>query len=731
MNIQKKLRCVRKMVLCALSFGAMLLPAANPEFNGYRIVPIDPLLDRVDANSGKMTFYWNGEPAAAGAKLEASVDGGAAVSAVLGDDRRVTVNFGKIPVGEHRINLSLKAADGSKIMENGYVITAIPPPRPVAGRRLNNFVTEILNVPLADGDVEFDNPREGWVYIGFDKTCPSAEAFLDGSKEPVVTFRPDEPQYTMRWLEEGKHKVSVKGAPAGKDMRLAIRLVKPLSISSKTVAHETTDITKRHLNGYGWEFYRRFLLSAFNSYSMGEEWRLNSATGRIAWANAELMKRGSLPMVASGAHYSDVELRTNYARMRRKLPMMPAYLDGLAVDWDENAVNGTVEETAVFAECAWEMVADRSKKAMFIDLCFCPYQKLTKINENVSAYAAGLNTGRGHGMLRPEMYLRPRRTWKEWAIQEKKTVDFIESLRSVIPSAPSQTLHLLGGWLTLGHWTSHCSCQADIKAMYDHYMHMLATDPRFHDVGGAGMSTLACDEEIARWTARILRHYCIEGRTDSLAEKCGFKPFPGILKDGDFDQGFKYWTAQSADPKSLRGECRPGLCGPRGQNRMNGDVEYGNTFALFTRNEKAPNRLSQRISGLEPGRLYMLMWCTSDYKNVCYGSARAEGSLTVSFDAGEEVPGLTFDFHAPLAAKIERAKKARLPLPPSVITHRKVFRATRADGTVTFSDWRDANGPGWPVKRGVMLNFVSLVPYYIEHESDIDALASMNGSYKR
>ena len=249
MNIQKKLRCVRKMVLCALSFGAMLLPAANPEFNGYRIVPIDPLLDRVDANSGKMTFYWNGEPAAAGAKLEASVDGGAAVSAVLGDDRRVTVNFGKIPVGEHRINLSLKAADGSKIMENGYVITAIPPPRPVAGRRLNNFVTEILNVPLADGDVEFDNPREGWVYIGFDKTCPSAEAFLDGSKEPVVTFRPDEPQYTMRWLEEGKHKVSVKGAPAGKDMRLAIRLVKPLSISSKTVAHETTDLTKRHSNG--------------------------------------------------------------------------------------------------------------------------------------------------------------------------------------------------------------------------------------------------------------------------------------------------------------------------------------------------------------------------------------------------------------------------------------------------------------------------------------------------
>ena len=724
------LGAVRRMTLCAFSFCAFLLPAADLECNGYRIVPIDPLLDRVDANSGAMTFYWNGEPAAAGGRLEASLDGGAAVSAVLGEDRRASLKFGKIAMGEHRVKLSLKSADGTSIAENGYVITAIPPPRPEGGRRLNNFVTELINIPLADGEIEFDNPREGWVFIGFDKISPSAEAFLDGSKEPVVTYRPDEPQDTMRWLVEGKHKVAVKGAPASGDGRLAIRLVKPLSISSKTLAHEHTDITMRHQNGYGWEFYRRFMLLAFNSFTMDEDWRLKSATGRVAWGNAELLKRGRLPMVASGAQHSDRELRSNYARMRRKLPLMPAYRDGLAIDWDENAVNGEVEDTAAFAECAWEMVADRSPKAMFIDLCFCPYQSLVKVNENVSAYSAGLNTGRGHGMLRPEMYLRPRRTWKEWEVQEKKCVDFVESLRRVIPCAPSRTLHLLGGWLTLGHWTSHCSCQADIKAMYDHYLRRLATDPVFHDVGGAGLSTLACDEEIARWTARIIRHYCIEGRTDSLAENYGFKPFPGILKDGDFDQGFKYWTAQPADSNSLRGDCRPGHSSARGQNRMNGDVVYGDTYALFTRSAKAPNRLSQRVSGLEPGRLYMLMWCTSDYQNVCTGTASAEGSLIVSFDAGEEVPGLTFDFHAPLMTKIERAKKARLPLPPSVITHRKVFRATRAEGTVTFSDWRDADGPGWPVKRGVMLNFVSFTPYYIERESDIEALKSMNGSLK-
>lgn len=691
--------------------------------NGYRIVPVDPLLDRVDARTGEMTFYWNGEPAAAGGSMEMSLDGGAMVSAALGEDRRATVRLGEIPLGEHRIKVSLKSQDGTKLAENGYVITAVPPPRPEGGRRLNNFVTELVNVPLADGETAFDNPREGWVFIGFDRPCESVAAFLDGSAEPVVTFRPDEPQETMRWLGEGAHTVKVKGTPAGGGMRLSVRLVKPLSITARTFAEEHTDITARH-HGYGWDFYRRFMLASFNSLTMDEVWRLNSATGRTAWGNAELLKRGRLPMAASGAQVSDHALRSDYRRMRRKLPLLPAYKDGLAIDWDENHINGESKDVDAFAECTWEMVADRSPRAMFLDLCFCPFQSLVKVKENISGLSACLNTGRGHGMLRPEMYLRARRTWKEWEVQEKKSVDFVESLRRAMPSAPSHTLHLLSGWLIMGSWTSYCSCEADIKGLYDHFLRRLATDPVFHDVGGAGLSTLACDEETARWTARIIHHYCIEGRTDSLAESMGFKPFPAILKDGDFADGLARWNASPADEGTLRGERRPGHGSARGQNRMNGDVVYGETFALFVRKGKAPNRLSQRVSGLEPGKLYILTWCTSDYEDVCRGSAPADGGLSVSVDAGEPVPGLAFDYSAPLPNTIERARKAGVLPPPVVVTHRMVFRATRAEGEVTFSDWRDADAPGWPENRGVMLNFVSLFPYYIERESDMEALAA-------
>ena len=66
---------------------------ANGGRLGARLVPVDPLLDRVDAGSGTMTFFWNAEPAACGGELAVAVDGGAPVRAVLGKNRRATVEL--------------------------------------------------------------------------------------------------------------------------------------------------------------------------------------------------------------------------------------------------------------------------------------------------------------------------------------------------------------------------------------------------------------------------------------------------------------------------------------------------------------------------------------------------------------------------------------------------------------------------------------------------------------
>ena len=688
---------------------------------GARIVPVDPLLDRVDAREGKMTFFWNAEPAAAGGTLYVAADGKPAVHATLGEDRRATVRLGELAPGEHGITVELTDGNGVRLAENTYKITATGKPRPITGKKLNNFVTEILDAPLADGEFTFDNPRKGWVFIGFSGAQPSANAMLDGIAEPVVVHRPGEPLETMRWLEEGTHRVTVKGASGGG--RLSVRLVKPLKITARTFANEKTALSLG-LKGYGWEFFRRWQMASYNSFTMGGNWRLRSAKDRMAFGNAELMKRGRLPMAAADIRPGDLELRADPVRMRGKFALAPAYLDGLALEMDENKINAPAAEMDAFAEAVWELAADRSPRAMFSDICDVPNQPLTNLTAQVSAIAAVLNTGRGHGMLVPEIYLGAKQTEEERGVQEDKALAFVESLRAAIPSAPSHTIHLMSGWLTVGEWSSYSSCEIDIKVLYDHYIRRLATDPAFHDVGGVGMSTLACDEEVARWMARLVHHYCIEGRTDSLADRFGYRYRPEIVKDGDFLEGFSRWTARPAAENSLRHERRHGYGGKKGQCRMGRNkMILGECFALFTRSAAAPNRLIQHVSGLIPGKYYTLIYCTADYDDVCEpGEHPTDGRLTVKLNAAEIVPELSYEWKVPDIAQL---KKKKLPPHCITVTHRTVFRATRTEGDLMFFDWQDTRTPGGEPGRRRLLNYVSIKPYYVENDDELLQLKSI------
>ena len=200
-------------IAVALAFlSGMLCAASLPT---PRLVPVDPLLSDVDAQSGQMTFYYVGALAGGAAAdahtVVATVDGGSAARTKLGEDRRATVTFGALAAGTHDIEVALSAPDGATLCRHHYGIMARTKRAKAVGRRLNNFVTEILDTPLTDGEVAFENPREGWVFIGFDRPYAATKAYLDGGKDPVVVFRPDEPSETMRWLKEGRHSLRIEG----------------------------------------------------------------------------------------------------------------------------------------------------------------------------------------------------------------------------------------------------------------------------------------------------------------------------------------------------------------------------------------------------------------------------------------------------------------------------------------------------------------------------------------
>ena len=679
-----------------------------------RLVPVDPLLDVVDAEIGRMTFYYVGSldgPAGTFA-AEASIDGVATVRAAISDDRHATIAFGAIAEGRHEIDVALvPKSGGPDVCRHRYGITARKGRRAVVGRRLNNFVTELVNAPLVDGDAVFDNPRDGWVFVGFDRPYAATKAYLDSGVEPVVVFRPDEPSETMRWLKEGRHCIRVEGAAEGG--RLFVRLVKPLKITARSFANEKTDV-RNPPQGYGFDFFRKCIFSSFNTFTMGGNWRKDSADGRVAKGNAELEKRGKRAMAAADIRPSNLALRADLEKMRGHLTGSAAYRDGLPLEVDEQKVNAPAKEMDAFAEATWEMVADGKGRAMFADFCDLPGESLTNLQSQVSTLSAVMNTGGGHGMIVPEMYLGTKRTEADASAEEGRVLAYVESVRAAIPSGPAHIVHLFGGWLTLGGWSSDSSPEADVKVRYDRYMRMLATDPSFVDVGGAGMSTLACDEEIARWTARIFHHYCIEGRTDSLAEKLGYRYRPETVENGDFMDGLAGWRVAAADGGAITTERRIGYGGKKGQCRMaRSDTEIGEHFALFTRSEKGPNRLSQTLRNIAKGKTYKLEFCTADYDDVLApGTRTPEETFCVEIDGGDVAAEFSWNTVVPDAKAARKAKKSGLPPHCVTVTHRIVFKAMSSSPTLTFMDWKSPAARGGAAGGRQLLNFVRVAPYY-------------------
>ena len=162
----------------------------------------------------------------------------------------------------------------------------------VAGteRKLNNLVSELVDAPLADGEYRFTLKKAGWVYVAFDRRHFGSEAFLDGGKAPVVAFRGDELSETMRYLDAGDHCVRVANAPANGG-RLLIRIVKTYSLKTKSLTRFFTDVS---CGDFGFEFHRRWLFPAFNTFVFAGEWKGGEPGSVGAHMHSELSSRGKV-----------------------------------------------------------------------------------------------------------------------------------------------------------------------------------------------------------------------------------------------------------------------------------------------------------------------------------------------------------------------------------------------------------------------------------------------------
>ena len=685
-----------------------------PKALASRIVPIDPLLAKVSSLTGKLTFYYAGElpKAPQDCEFAATLDGKKWASGPMDARRTGSLAFGRLAPGRRRLTVGVRARGTSAFVKtNSYPITVIEPLDGPRGKRLNNFVSELARTRDFTKPLRFFCPREGWVYIGFTERQPGATVRFMNQQAPLIRPRESRRTETMRYLGGGWKTLEIVGASAGGE--LVVRAV-PRIVST----HPSTDGTPSDVAGWEWrsDFTERYLLDFCNTCSWYGRRR---GTEKLDLENSYYQERGMKLEAMVTLPCADPD-RNDPDRCRARLGGSDCFRDGFDIAVDESGVNGAPRVAKVnFAEAVWDLV--ESPNAVNTFYCDAFAELFTDRQTQISEVSAIVNSGRGTGMLYPEVYPSAVADPVYAHHWEDHFVKFRASVTNAVPAAARNILYYFGTWLEPTSWTDWSCPEADIRVLYSDFIRRIATDPEYGDVGGiaAGFFNYT-DDDVVRWLAKAVRHYAVEGQTNDLAAACGFRYLPGHVVNPDFADRFNGWTAQPAEEGSLVPHTVPGY-GRSGQCRQHVENGVGDGVALFTRSRKAPNFLSQRVTGLKPGKVYCLEFVTADlddFKRPWSVSEEFGVRATVS-DGGEEIPEFRYSHKAPRNRAYHKSRGVMIPLK---VLHRVVFTATKPDATLAFSDWAGEASPGAPAGRRTMLNWINLRQYYLESDEELEWL---------
>ncbi len=676
-----------------------VVPAAASPFK-VRIVPLFPKLADVDVDRPGMCFYYPGDLKGPG-ELVVSVDGEEVSRGTLDAKRRVKLRLGQPAVGKHA--LSLRLLDGQRqVAANDYTITVRTHPKgAAAGRKLNNFVTELPYERDARG-VYFTAPEKTWYYMASDR--PQVER--------------------MQFLDPGRHQLPF---PVRHDAKVTVRKVRATRICGLCDTKRETDLSMQR---YGIDFVDRFFLPSMNTMSMWEWSRKHHNAEMELFEDRGIAQTYSISFNCGKKEWGDP------VALAAAITNSPGLVDGKLMALDETRIQAPRRIHHAVAEALWSL-ADREDLHLGLFYNDAMRRGFDDAKTAPSVLAAIANCGGGTGLLEAEAYsaAQPdldftRQMGEEWYPQ------FQASINKMAPCASGSVLYHVSGYIAPYLWCDYPAATADYKVFLADLVRSFATHPAYGNLGGFSYSSMfRVDEELARWAAKVLRYYCIEGHTDDICAKYGFRYFPGHLQNGDFAKQLEGWTAVPAEPGAIRmhnifefGENE--LCF-REMHAFN--PRYGDDFAVMKRSAKAPNVLKQTLKNLEPGKLYYLSCLTLKLKDVEQpGSADGRTAFHIEVDNVELIPGLKWGHEfstGNLKANARRRASPRRRGLPSAgrVQDRLVFRAKAETAEVRFSDWATADRPGGEIGEETVLTYVICRPYYVESEAELRELSEKWG----
>lgn len=651
-----------------------------------RLVPFQPLLNRIPRADAQITFRFFGnlpeKPDAFEALVTIGDDRPAPRTAEL-KDGKVVVKLAGLACGDYALKATVRhRATRQSVLEAQYPISIIDVPAIDRGRirPLNNLVAEVLSTPVnnapAPQTYTFVNPRDGWVFFAFAAEARSPELALRIDDRDVALSPVAGRLEAFRELPMGEHRVTIIGNTSA--ARLLVR-----SIPEIFDYPPCSDSPVRENGSYNWDFMKRHILPAVTTLNGG------ALPGP---ALAEARARG-LKWLANFNVAPVDDSAAMRARMEQHPGLTQARYDGFTSD-ELFFGRATIDN---YTRALWQI---RNPGHRLIYSWIVGKPGIASLHTDFMS--AALNASRGRGRLLFEAYCHSQPDEKSAAAYLDDMVgETMRRFNATFPGAAAGTGIIFGNFNQIPVISLEHNPAVDFKYFLDMQVNLIANGPDFANLATTGYwGTYYGDEELARWSFLLMRHYAVEGHKEMLSARYGFRYNPGHLVNGDFAEGLNGWTVEAAAGNSIRPDHLPGY-GKNSQGRWNAG-KAGDSVCVLARQEGSVNRISQRARGLVVGRTYCLQFVTADREDVVEKKFNPrQYGIAAELEGAQVLADRSF-------VHIDRRQAGRYAHNDNVAKvnlHRIVFRAKSAEQLITFSD--AAAKPG----EELALNFIQLKPY--------------------
>lgn len=601
----------------------------------------------------------------------------------------LTLDARALPWGAYDLHAGFHDQAGREVVSVKRPATILPEGKQQI-RVLNNFVSELMDARasglLRSNHIEFMNPRDGWVWFAAEGQCR-----LSLGDDRVLAAEEGKPAVeAMRLLPAGRHVLAVSGTLS----ELHVRAVPALTYNLYPSVPKITPF-----GAHTWERLRKHTLPNSNMIesplvdvpeqkewtTQGKKWLANVQAPGLLDTKEWTMER-----------LGELWLRPGMSTAWPERPGLElAKLSGMQVD-----------EYYTRAKSTRAMVPLVRSLARFAEMPEAD-------GKFWIPFTAGM-----YGTT-PDNLLMPTVLGAGWPFAEEVHVgedpteaealasirrhfhDIAEGYEAAHPGAVRRMSFTLMN-SCLPNCSANRSPQADFRIHLDMQMQLLAGDAAFFGLWGVQpYRSNYVDEEILSCMGRLLRHYCIEGKTTRMLGD----PYElRHLTDPDFEKGAAHWQVTAAEDGTVGAGRFTGYGNLEGRYPR-GDA--GDTFLRMRRSAKRANVVSQRAQGLQPGRLYSLKLITADHGDLLAGrSTEARQTISIALEGAEILPG---GFSHPFCSSTE-VKPFTAKQPLWMTYHWLRFRATGPTANLSISDWARPDAPGAAVGQEVILNFVELQP---------------------